>query len=49
MLAVPKNLIYVGFAIACSAFLYMLKILLLNEESTTQPANKTGELNALMD
>ena len=49
ILAVPKNLIYVGFCMVFLAFWYMLRLILLNEESHTQPANQTGELNALMD
>ena len=39
MLAIPKNLIYVGFCIATLAFWYMLKLILMNETSASQPAN----------
>jgi len=49
LFAVPKNLIYVGFVVVALAFWYMLRLILLNEESNTQPATQTGELNALMD
>jgi len=49
LFAVPKNLIYVGFVVVALAFWYMLRLILLNEESNTQPATQIGELNALMD